>query len=198
MSEIVNLLSGALNKDTISQLAGKLDMDEDKTAGAISAAMPLLISALANNTSKASGAESLNSALEKSHDGSILDNVSQYLTGDNLGTGKKILGHILGSKMSVVEKGLGKAAGLDSSSAGMVVSALAPVLLGAIGKQKKDQGLDASGLASFLTSEKESAFSIDPDSIGILGSLLDSDHDGDLSDDLVNIGGKLLTSFLSR
>ena len=198
MSELIGLLAGALDKDTIGTLADKLGMDEQQAAGAISAAMPLLITALAKNTSSSKGAESLNNALEKGHDGSILDNLSGFLSGDNMDTGKKILSHVLGSKLGTVEKGLGKATGLDSSSAGSVISALAPIVLGAIGKQKQEKGLDSSSLSGFLNAEKESAFKLDPDSVGVLGSLLDTDQDGDLTDDLVNIGGKLLTSFLKR
>lgn len=198
MSELVNTLSDVLTPDTIGSLAGQLGMEEGQTASAVSAAMPLLISALSKNASDDSGAGSLLGALDSGHDGSILENVTDYISKGDFLDGAGIVGHILGKQQSVVQSGLGKAAGLDAGSAGKVIAALAPLVMGALGKQKQQQGLDVGGLTDFLSNEKKSAFSIDPDSVGVLGKLLDADQDGDLSDDLLNIGGKLLSGFLTK
>lgn len=198
MSELLNILSGAMDSGAISQLSEKLGMDEEKTSGAVAAALPLLIKALASNTEDSDGAKTLSKALEKNHDGSILEDISGYLNQDNLESGSKILKHVLGSQLPVVEKGLGQMTGMDSSKAGSVISAMAPLVLGAIGKQKNELDLDASGLSSFLNSENTALFKIDPENLGVLGKLLDTNNDGNITDDLADIGGKLLKGFLNR
>jgi hypothetical protein len=68
-------------------------MSQEQSKKAVEMAMPMLMGALANNTSNTQGAESLDKALEQ-HDGSILENIdiSNLLTSND---GQKIIGHIL-------------------------------------------------------------------------------------------------------
>ncbi len=195
MSGILDLLQGQLGQSAIEQLGGQLGIDQGQAASVVSGALPLLVQALAKNAS-GGGAEALAGALEKKHDGSILNDVSGFLGGGDFGDGAAILGHVLGGQQNVVSSGLSKATGLDSAQVSTALAALAPVVLGAVGKIKAEQGLDASALSDFLGQEKDSVASKDPDAMGVLGQLLDTDNDGDISDDLVNIGGKLLGSFL--
>lgn len=196
MSGILDLLQGQLGEGAIEQLSGQLGIDKGQAASAVSGALPILVQALARNSSSADGASALAGALEGQHDGSILNDVGGFLGGGDFSGGAAILGHVLGGQQNVVASGLGKAVGLDSGQTGQVLAALAPMVLGAVGKIKSDQGLDASALGAFLGQEQESVAGKDPDSMGVLGKLLDTDNDGDISDDLVNIGGKLLGSFL--
>lgn len=196
MSGILDLLQGQLGQSAIEQLGGQLGLDQDKAASVVSGALPLLVQALARNSSDASGASALAGALEKKHDGSILDNVSDFLGSGNFGDGQAILGHVLGGQQSVVASGLGKATGLDQQQVGQVLAALAPLVLGAVGKIKSEKGLDASGLMDLLGKEKSAVENKNPDAMGVLSKLLDTNNDGDISDDLINIGGKLLGGFL--
>ena len=196
MSGILELLQSQIGQSAIEQLGGQLGVDKSQAASVVSGALPLLVQALARNSQDQSGASALAGALEKKHDGSILEDVSGFLGGGNFSDGQAILGHVLGSQENVVSSGLSRATGLDQSQVNQALAALAPVVLGAVGKIKAEQGLDASGLMDFLGQEKEKVASKDPDAMGILSQLLDTDNDGDISDDLVNIGGKLLGSFL--
>ena len=195
MSGILDLLQGEIGQSAIEQLGGQLGVDKDQAASVMSGALPLLVQALAKNANQG-GAEALAGALENKHDGSILNDVSGFLSGGNFGDGAAILGHVLGGQQSVVSSGLSKATGLSSEQVSTALAALAPVVLGAVGKIKAQQGLDASGLSDFLGQEKEAVANKSPDAMGILGKLLDTDNDGDISDDLLNIGGKLLGGFL--
>ena len=199
MSELIKMVTSQLDAGTISKLGEQLGLDSNQVATAVSARLPLMLKALAKNT-EGGGADALAGALDKDHDGSILDNIGDYVGGSgvDLSQGAAILGHVLGSKQNVVSAGIGKAAGLDAGSAGQVMSAMAPLLMGALGKQHASGGLDASALTSLLGAEQKAAEDTDPDAMGMLGQLLDTDDDGDVSDDLMNIGGRLLGSFLSR
>jgi len=71
------LLSGA----NVSQLASALGIDERKAASALQVALPALVAALHRNASSADGLSSLTGALDRNHDGSVLDDVAGFLSG---------------------------------------------------------------------------------------------------------------------
>ncbi|MCB1172656.1 MAG: DUF937 domain-containing protein [Leptospiraceae bacterium] len=196
MSTILKELSRNLSPEVIQGISGQLGIDEKKTNAAISAAAPLLIGALARNTSAADGAASLLGALTKSHDGGILAALGSYVSAGNFSDGLKILGHVFGPQMQTILQGVAKATGLDPDTSSQLISLLAPVLLGIIGKENKKQDFDTQGLNGYLQKEKEETWKIDPESMGVWGQLLDTDHDGDISDDLLSAGTKILGSFL--
>ena len=71
---------------------------------------------------------------------------------------------------------------------------LAPLVLGALGKQKKDNNLDASGLDA-LTSMLALNLGSNEQTSGIMGlvtNLLDSNKDGAIVDDLLGLASKFL------
>ena len=59
--------------------------------------MSAILGAMANNASKPGGADSLLGALQKDHDGSILDNLGGFLGQPNTDDGNGILGHVFGN-----------------------------------------------------------------------------------------------------
>ena len=79
------------------------------------------------------------------------------------------------------------------------MAALAPILMGALGKQQRQQGFDASSLAGFLGGEQKEIERKQPGTGGILSSLLDKDGDGDVDiADLAKHGKGLLGRFLGK
>ena len=86
---------------------------------------------------------------------------------------------------------------MDLGQVAKLLPMLAPMVMGALGKVKKQQGLDASGLASMLGAESESAEASMPNmKKGGLAGLLDMDGDGDIADDIAKLGSGLLSKFL--
>jgi len=65
-------------------------------------------------------------------------------------------------------------------------------VMGALGRQKQQQGLDLSGLTGLLGQENDAVGRKAPEAMGLVGSLLDTDGDGQIADDVMDIGGKLL------
>jgi hypothetical protein len=133
----------------------------------------------------------VNQAIVKDHDGSILDDVKGFLGNSESANGAGILSHVLGDQRSEVENRLAQTTGLDASSAGQLLETVAPLVMGALGKTQQEQGLDASGLSSFLNSQHQQAQSTTPGLMGVLGNLLDSNKDGSVMDDVSRIAGKL-------
>lgn len=179
MSSLLESLTRQLGPNALGQIGQMLGTDQ-ATAGAASAtAISTLIGALSRNAAQPQGAQALHNALAKDHDGSVLDNLKGFLGGGETSPGDSILGHVLGGRRSRVEAGLSQATGIDAGSAGKLLAVLAPVVLGALGKAQRQQGLDAGALASFLGQQRQQLESGQPQAMGLIGSLLDADGDGD-------------------
>ncbi|MBP6875233.1 MAG: DUF937 domain-containing protein [Candidatus Eisenbacteria bacterium] len=193
MSAVMQLLQQQLSGEAMNQISRRLNADPATTQNAISAALPLLVGALARNSSNPSGAESLHGALERDHDGSILDGLGAVLGNLDLGQGAAILGHVLGARQDRVQRGLGQTTGLNAGQIGTLLTMLAPIVLGALGKMQRQQNLDSGGLGSMLNRERQSIEQRAPREMGLLESLLDADGDGDVDlSDLARKGlGKL-------
>ena len=64
--------------------------------------------------------------------------------------------------------------------------------MGALGKAKRQQGYDASGLAAALGQQQQAARHVSTSAVDIFNKMLDSDGDGDSMDDIVKVGSELL------
>ena len=189
----------ALTQQLMQQLAGgglskigqQIGADEQTTGSALSAALPLLLSALANNASKPEGAQALHQALANDHDGSIMNNVSGFLDNPQAANGAGILGHVLGGKEPVVRQGLAQGTGLDTNQIGQLLQIAAPLVMGMIGQQQQQKNLDPNGLSVFLGGQQQAAQQSNPDVMGVLNTLLDSNRDGSAVDDVLGMVGKL-------
>ena len=191
MDALTEQLMQQLGGGDLSHIGQQIGADEQATRSALSAAMPLLISALANNASKPDGAQSLHQALVEDHDGSILNNTSGFLSNPQAANGAGILGHILGGQQPVVPQGLAQNTGLDSGQIGQLLQIAAPLLMGALGQQQQQQGLDANGLSAFLGGQQQAAQQSNPDMMSLLNSLLDTNQSGSALDQVLGLVGKL-------
>ena len=192
MSNLVEMITSQLGGAAISQITQQLGVNQEQTQSAMGSLIPVLIGAMAKNSSNQEGAEALSGALDRDHDGSILDNLGGFLGNSAEGPGAGILKHLLGGKRGAVEQVVSQNSGLSQQQTGGLMEMLAPVIMGQLGKTKKEQGLDTSGLSDLLQGANNQARADGPD-LGMLGKLLiDADGDGDIKDDLLRLGGKFL------
>ncbi len=191
MDTLTQQLLQQLTGGAASQIGQKLGADEQTTNSAMAAAIPLLVSALAKNASEPSGAEALYQAVAKDHDGSILNNMEGFLSNPEAANGAGILNHVLGSQQPAVTKGLTKNTGLSSEQISLLLQIAAPLVMGMLGKQQKQEGLDANDLSGLLGSEKQQAEEANPDLMSTLNTLLDLNQDGSALDDILGLAGKL-------
>ncbi|MGV6832552.1 MAG: DUF937 domain-containing protein [bacterium] len=196
MSGILDLLNSDLGKTIISGVSQSSGQSQDKTSSLLTMALPVLMQAMKRNASTPEGAQGLLGALSNKHDGSILDNLGDLFQGgvnaDVMQDGGKILGHVLGNSQSNVERALGSKAGMDAGSVAQILKVAAPILMGVLGKQQRQQKVqDQSGLDGLLggllqgnSPQQEQSF---------LESILDADGDGSVIDDVAGMvlgGGK--------
>ena len=195
---MIDELMGAMGGEGLGALGGLLGgADEDATKGVLGAALPAIIGAMANNASKPGGADSLLGALQKDHDGSILDNLGGFLGQPNTADGDGILGHVFGNSRPQVEQNIAQKSGLDLGTVMKFLPVIAPILMGFLGKMTRQNNLDAGALTNSLQQEKQAAEAGGFDFGSILG-MLDSDRDGDVKDDVMKMGSSWLKKLFSR
>jgi hypothetical protein len=191
MSGILDLLNSDLGKTIISGVSGQANQPQNKTQDVLTMALPVLMAAMKRNAATPQGAEGLIGALNnQQHDGSILDNLEGLFSGgvdeNVINDGNKILGHVLGSKQQHIEQALGAKSGMDANSVAQIMKIAAPLLMGLLGKQSKEQNVNSpSGIESLLGSllggnspQQEQSF---------LESMLDADGDGSVIDDVAGM-----------
>ena len=186
-------LLGLLQGQDLGNLASQVGGNEGEVKNGVMAALPAMLAALGKNAGTEKGAEELNNALEKKHDGSILDNLSGYLSNPDLKDGAGILNHLFGSQTSNVANAVSQSSGLDSNGSMKILQMLAPVLMGMLGQQKKQNNLDAEGIGN-LTSMLASNFGSEVGASGIMDvvtNLLDANKDGNVMDDIMGMVGKI-------
>jgi hypothetical protein len=184
--DLTVLLNNALNSDTIKQIGQQLGADEDTTSNAIQAALPILLGGLANVSASQSGATSLLSALDRDHDGSILDDLGGFLDDFLSGRGAGILSHIFGPQEGAVERGVSQASGLDLSKVGPLLMMLAPIVMGALGRARREGGMSEGDLPRELSSAAQQTGG-DQGLLGALSSMFDMNRDGSAVDDIAGM-----------
>ena len=189
MDALTQMITQQIAGGAASKMAQRLGISETTARTAVSLAVPLIIAALARNAARPEGAQNLHQAVAEDHDGSILDNLTGYLGNPETENGAGILRHALGGQRPVVESNLAQAAGIDPNSAGSLLEMMAPLVMGAIGRQQQANGLDPQGLSQYLGEQQQQVEATDPGLMGTLNSLLDSNRDGSVSDDLARIAG---------
>ena len=197
MPTLLETLAGQLTGTRTAQMSQAIGADQAATQKALQAALPLLLAALAKNATNRQGPEALHQAVARDHDGSLLENLDGYIARPDTQTGEGILRHVLGAKRPAVEAGISKASGLDAKGVATMMASLAPLVMGMLGQTQRQQNLDAPGLAQMLQGEQRQVAASAP-SLGGLARLLDSDNDGQITDDLAKIGGKLLGGLFGK
>ncbi|WP_299228038.1 DUF937 domain-containing protein [uncultured Psychroserpens sp.] len=190
MSGILDLLNSDLGKTIISGVSGQTNQPQNKTQDVLTMALPVLMAAMKRNAATPQGAEGLMGALNNKHDGSILDNLGGLFSGgvdDNVMTdGSKILGHVLGNKQQRVEQTLGAKAGMDANSVAQILKVAAPILMGVLGKQTRQNNVNnPSGLEGLLGGLLGG--NSQPQEQSFLESILDADGDGSVIDDVAGM-----------
>ncbi len=194
MPSVFDTVSAHLDENALQQLSSRLGADQGATSKGIAAAIPVLLGALAQNAQQGAGAQQLNDALDRDHDGSVLNDVPGTIRSQPVANGDAILGHVLGDRRAMVEQAVARASGLDLSKAGPLLAMLAPLVMGSLGKLKQQGGLGPEDLTRVLSGERDALNTAAPGVMGMVTSLLDRNHDGSVLDDV----GKMLGGLFGK
>ena len=203
MSSLTDDLFSQISGAAMQQIGQQLGTGQAQTAGAVAAALPMILGAMGRNASQPDGADALFGALGRDHNGGggIADVLGAVLGGqqsrqtDGLGQ----LGHIFGGQLPRAEAGLGQATGLGNDKAQMLLKILAPIVMAYLARRMFGGGQqqDASPrvLGDILGQERSVQQQQGGLGGGLLGAVLDQDGDGQLGlGDLLKVGADMLGS----
>lgn len=141
---LIELITGNAGNQVASQAENKFGISKNQIIALLAVAAPLVISYLRKKSQEdPNEAEALNNALDKDHDGSILDNPAQVEA--RVQEGSSILDHIFGGQKAQVENQLSQNTGISMDKIGPVLAMLAPLIMGYIGKEKQSSGVNSGG-----------------------------------------------------
>src|SRR6516162_8544286 len=154
VSEIVEVVSPTIS----SRIASALGLDPATVQKAIVVAAPVLIGALISHVSKPQGANKLIDVVKKQEPG-VLSSLANVIGEPGqkalIDQGASVLTSLFGGKtFSGLSQAVGQYAGIGEGGAKSLLGILGPVALGVLGREQRDRGLDASGLANLLISQK--------------------------------------------
>ncbi|MBW8361981.1 MAG: DUF937 domain-containing protein [Kaistella sp.] len=141
---LIDLLTGSAGNQVAEKAGNKFGISKNQIIALLAVAAPLVISYLRKKSQEnPNEADALNNALEKDHDGSILNDPSQAETRQQ--EGGSILDHIFGGQKEQVENQLSQNTGISMDKIGPILAMLAPLIMGFIGKEKQSNGVNSGG-----------------------------------------------------
>jgi len=158
-TNLVAQITEALSPTIMDRIASALGLNKTATQKAMVAGVPALLAALISYVSKPQGATKLNDVVKQQELG-VLSSLANVIGGSGqkalIDQGASVLTSLLGGKMlSGLTSAVGQYAGIGEGGSKSLMGLLGPVVLGVLGHEQRDRGLDASGLASLLTSQKD-------------------------------------------
>ena len=191
------LLNDQLSPDVLRAISQKAGIeDPQRGVAAAQSVIHALLSGLTRNAQRDRGADSLFGALSRDHDGGVLSDImsvaGQVLSGGQMASsGRGILGHILGFQQGGITKSISKMLGLKDSNITNLMIMLAPVVMGLLGKMRSKNSFDRQSMPQVLRQSTQHQRSQNQ-GFGILGGLIDKDGDGNIGDDLLQMGMRYL------
>jgi hypothetical protein len=154
---LVKLIEEQLSGSTLGKLSSALGADPETTGAAASAAVPTVLSGLANLASGGDGLKKL-TALLGGLDTSNVANFANLLGGDSsslLNKGTSMLSSLFGDSMTAsATSAISKFSGLNSGMVKSLLGFLTPMILGKVATQWKNMGGTANALSSLFADQK--------------------------------------------
>ena len=177
---ITDLLLDQDNKSTVGQLAQKLGITEEQARAIVAEVTPALSRGMQRRADDQGGYEIQMDALNSGNHSRYVEQPDLLSKQETIDDGNAILGHIFGSKevSRSVAKQAEKDTGIASSLIKQALPIVATMVMGALGKQ-------------IFGGDSGSSRAAPANSGGLLTSLLDSDRDGSIIDDVLGIAFKM-------
>jgi hypothetical protein len=192
MNGLTQVILQQLAGSGVSRISRQIGADEDATRQALQTVVPLLLAGLAKNASEPQGAESLLGALAADHDGSVLDDLGSFLENPDMANGAGILRHVLGAGQPAITEQVAKESGLDVKQLLQLLQIVAPLVMGALGRQRQQEDFDADDLTDYLERQQQAQRQQSPDIMDVLNGMLDANKSGSAMDDIIGGMGSIL------
>ena len=178
MADLVKTITDMLTPDLLQKAAALVGETPTVTQKGMGLAVPTVLSGLSNLASTDTGASQLLGLVNRlGGDGNLLNDLAGFLSGgsatqSSLSTAGEVLQTIFGGNQSRIIDALANAVGAKSSTtAGALLRLAVPLILSLLARYRRQDNLDAGGLASLLRSQRTSFAGLLPAAItGLLGA----------------------------
>ena len=172
---LLDSVKSVFTSDIIGKASSLLGESEGGVTKALAAGVPSILTGIISNAGSDGGTNVLNLAKQAAGSG-ILDNLGGLFSGGSstsslLSTGSNMLSGLLGNKVGGLSSLISNFSGVKQSSISSILSALAPIALGFVGKQALSNNLSSGGLLSWLNGQKASIASAVPAGLNLSGLL---------------------------
>ncbi len=168
---LIESVKEILSGDMTNRMAGILGESPANVQQAIQGIIPAILTGLILKTDSGDVQDTLNLATAAART-DIPFNLNSLAGGTVNSKGMDFLKNIFGEKTSVLSDAIAGYAGISSQSASSLLSTAAPAALGVLGNHILNSNMNASGLKSFLNSQKKKVLNVLPTGIflnGIMG-----------------------------
>jgi len=200
---LLDLVQQVMKPEVLQSLNKQLPQAQpQQTQTASQLVMSTLFNALAKNVQSDQGLQGLIGALNRDHEqGNILQDLSKFVVGDTdqgkASDGVGILSHLFGGNIFNIVELISKGSGLNRNNSMNMLVKLAPVALGLLGNVKQKNNLQADGLRSLLMNTVQEERQQKPET-NLIEKLLDKNGDGNIKDEVMQMGMKALGNLLRR
>lgn len=195
--DVLNLLQQQLGGDVMKQLSEAIGGSEEQTQAGVQAALPTLLGAVSRQANTEGGQSQLMQLLDRDGDGDIMDDLKGFIgAGNDTNGGSALVQQLLGGKQNAVESAISQTSGLQPGAAKNLLTQLAPMLSGVLNKTKRQGGMGMNDIMRMLQQQGEATKK--GGNLGFVSQLLDKDGDGDITDDVMDAGKRLLGGFFKK
>lgn len=159
---IIGMAQKLLTDNVVEKISGLLGENKSGVTAAVGSALPSILLGLMKKSSEPKGADALFRTLQEGkHDGGMLDNLGNLLSGgstttDFISSGTKLFGSLFGDKTAGITDLIASKSGISKKAGSSLMGMLAPVVMGLLGKVMKSQNnFSLSGLTDLLSGQKE-------------------------------------------
>lgn len=184
-STLLDSFRNLLTPDTVSSVASRFGESESGISRGLTSGFGAILLGLLNKTSDTGAMRDVHGLVTEATagtDGPAEGGLTSLLGGGTaaVGTlGSRLLSMVFGGNGAAVSDAIGRTSGVKSTTASSILSILAPVVLGILGRRVRDEGLSANGLTSLLTNEAGSIRNMAPAGLASLIGLGTSAAPGD-------------------
>src|SRR6516225_3457201 len=178
MATILDTVRDLLTPEVTARAASLLGEPESGVSRGLSAAIPALLSGLVAKSGDSSLMQRIMSLLtDPGLDPNLGRSIGSSLTTGGLAQtpatdlGQRFLSMIFGDRLAPVASALAEYAGLRSSTASSLLGMAGPLVMSVLGDRVRKDGLDARGLTSLLTSQRDGILAAAPTALSGLTGL---------------------------
>jgi Bacterial protein of unknown function (DUF937) len=169
-TNLVSSVMQFLTPELIAKIAPTLGIDAGVAQKVVSAGVPAILASFAGLVAKPAGAQQLSDALKQQPPG-MLTQATNAIGGPDqkavADSGSGLLSALLGnSTMNGLVSAVSGFSGINQTASKSLLGLLAPIVVGALGQQQRSGGLDASGVANLISSQKDQIAAAMPSGLG--------------------------------